>query len=171
MTPAETSVFSTVGIINYYAGQVAMLIPTLQPYAVASSAAGTPPDAAGEPIAIVRLNEGSNIVTTWSWDTVGSKKTIAQVYQILKTTLSKINKKDPSNQQELATPIKDSDIKAFWKTDYFPHFNTPQLQAGSYKKLNTLQGQKLTYYISGLNGMEIVEFAVRAGQSVVAEYF
>jgi hypothetical protein len=50
---------------------------------------------------------------------------------------------------------------------YFPHFDRRELERGFYAKFNALQGQNNTYYASGLNGFEIVEFAIRAGRDVV----
>jgi hypothetical protein len=34
-----------------------------------------------------------------------------------------------------------------------------------------LQGCKNTYWASGLNGMELVEWAIKAGQDVVESYY
>ncbi|KAJ7716409.1 hypothetical protein B0H14DRAFT_2643845 [Mycena olivaceomarginata] len=47
----------------------------------------------------------------------------------------------------------------------------PQLEAGYYAKFNALQGEKNTYYASGLNGFETVEYAIRAGIDVAETYF
>ena len=55
--------------------------------------------------------------------------------------------------------------------DYFPHFDKDQLDNGYYEKFNSLQGYMGTYYASGLNGFETVEFAVRAGKDVANSYF
>ena len=51
------------------------------------------------------------------------------------------------------------------------HICREQLEHGFYAGFNALQGHKNTYYVSGLNGFETVEFAIRAGQDVVDSYF
>ena len=89
---------------------------------------------------------------------------------LLNTTLSLINK-DPRNATTPAEPLDSSDIRAFRKWDYFPHFDSQPLKDGAYAKLNRLQGCNKSFWASGLNGMEIVEWAIRAGQDVVDTYF
>lgn len=44
------------------------------------------------------------------------------------------------------------------------------LAAGFYQRLDKLQGQRNTFFASGLNGYETVEFALRAGRDVVEHY-
>ena len=44
------------------------------------------------------------------------------------------------------------------------------LADGFYDKLDKLQGKMNTFYASGLNGYETVEFALRAGRDVVEHY-
>lgn len=84
--------------------------------------------------------------------------------------LSKLDK-DPSDPSAVSKPVTDKEVLAFVKHDYFPHFGTADLKSGAYGKFNDLQGKKGTYYASGLNGVETVEFAIRAGVDVVANYF
>ena len=84
--------------------------------------------------------------------------------------MSKINS-DPRDPSAQPKPVTDKDVLAFRKNAYFPHFDSAQLAGGWYDKFNALQGKKGTYYASGLNGFETVEFAVRAGLDVVDSFF
>jgi len=112
----------------------------------------------------------SNIATTWSWGKYKSNQTLGEAKSLLKELLSKLNK-DPRVPAEEPKPITDADVVAFREWDYFPHFDQDELENGFYAKFNELQGYKNTYYASGLNGFETVEFAIRAGQDVVDTYF
>lgn len=131
---------------------------------------GIPVDASGEPVAFLQLHPDSDISTAWSWGAYRGNTTADEARELLKETISRVNK-DPANATAVATPIADSDILGFQANDYFPHFDTAQLSQGWYGKYNNLQGQLRTYYASGLNGMETVEFAVRAGLDIVDSYF
>ena len=67
--------------------------------------------------------------------------------------------------------VKPSDVLGFVKTDYFPHFDVEQLKNGWYTKYNALQGKQKTYYTSGLNGFETVEFVIRSANDLVDSFF
>jgi hypothetical protein len=112
----------------------------------------------------------SNIATAWSWGPYRGNLTLDQARTLLKETLSKVNK-DPTNSSAVPQPVTDADILGFQQNDYFPHFDSQQLAGGWYDKFNALQGQNNTYYASGLNGFETVEFALRAGIDIVESYF
>lgn len=71
----------------------------------------------------------------------------------------------------MSLQVRDEDIRAFRKWDYFPHFDGAALRGGAYGAFNELQGCEDTYWVSGLNGMETVEWAIRGAQDVVASYF
>lgn len=189
ITTNEAFVFSPVGIIQYWSGAVRVVTPDF-PFAgflrdtLLSSIEKVLglnfapffeylpglPEAAGEPVAFLRLFNQSDIATTYSWGKYRSTQTLAQAKTILKQTLSKVNK-DPRVFNAQPVPVTDSDVMDFRQWDYFPHFDTAQLNQGYYAKFNALQGQKNTYYASGLNGFETVEFAVRAGIDIVDSYF
>ena len=62
-------------------------------------------------------------------------------------------------------------VKAIRQWDYFPHFGSTDLRGGVYAEYNALQGQQNTYFSSGLNGFELVEFAIRAGKDLVETFF
>jgi hypothetical protein len=171
ITPTENDLFSEVMVNNYFSSAVTMsLLPDGVSYIANSSSPGVPPPNNGEPVALLELQNNSQIVTAWSWGPFGVYESEDSAYQLLKSTLSELNK-DPRNPASVPVPITDQDIKAFRKWDYFPQFNTTDLANNAYNKLNALQGTKKTYYASGLNGMETVEWAIRAGQDVAASYF
>jgi len=188
----EETIFSTVGIIKYWSGAVSVATPFGDIFAgflhktflgiVDKFIDGLGgditfgeyipwlPKAAGEPVAYIRLFEESDVATTWSWGKYKSDQTLDEAKTILKEVLSKFNK-DPDDPDAKPVPITDAEVKDFRQWDYFPHFDRRQLEEGYYAKFNALQGHKNTYYASGLNGFETVEFAVRAGKDVVETYF
>ena len=147
-----------------------MATPPKTLFGAASAAPNLPPDADGEPVAFISLFNTSNIATTWSWAAYRTDETLEQARLLLKRTLSKVNK-NPADPNASPVPVTDDDVRAFRKWDYFPHFDSAQLAAGWYGKFDALQGQKKTYFASGLNAFETVEFAVRAGLDVVDSYF
>ena len=128
------------------------------------------PKTAGEPVAYLRIFNDSDIATTWSWGKYKSQQTLEEARSLLKVVLSKFNR-NPDDPKAKIQPITDADVRDFREWDYFPHFDRKQLEHGYYAKFNALQGHKNTYYASGLNGFETVEFAIRAGQDVVDSYF
>jgi hypothetical protein len=128
------------------------------------------PKPAGQPVAWVRLYNASNVATTWSWGKYRSHQTLAETKTLLKQVISEFNK-DPTDTSAVPVPVTDADVMDFRAWDYFPHFDKDQLDNGYYEKFNSLQGYMGTYYASGLNGFETVEFAVRAGKDVANSYF
>ena len=188
----EKKIFSTVGIIKYWSGAVRVATPYGDIFAGflhetflgiiekfinhlgghISFADYIPwlPKAAGEPVAYLRIFNESDIATTWSWGKYKSDQTLDEAKSLLKGVISKFNK-DPEDPNAKLEPITDADVRDFREWDYFPHFDRKQLDHGFYAKFNALQGHKNTYYASGLNGFETVEFAIRAGQDVVNSYF
>jgi len=186
----EMTVFSPVGIIKYWSGAVQVATPFGDTFAgflhetffgiIDKILGGSGidfgdyipwlPKAAGEPVAFIRVFNESDIATTWSWGKYKGDQTQAEAKNLLKEVLSKLNK-DPDDADAKPTPITDAEVKDFRQWDYFPHFDRPQLDQDFYGKFNALQGHKNTYYASGLNGFETVEFAIRAGKDVVDTYF
>lgn len=160
----ETIVFSPVGITEYWSGAVSVAAPGGFRYEAETY------EAVGQPSAFVRLFNESSVATTWSWGKYRGSRTMEEARILLKETLSKVNK-DPRNATELPRPVTDDDVKEFQKWDYFAHYDPRELRAGFYGKFNALQGKQNTYYASGLNGFETVEFAIRAGKDVVDTYF
>lgn len=194
ISSAEQTVFGPVGIIKYWSGAVQVATPFqdvmagfLQETFLAiidkflnglglgdaiTFGEFIPwlPKPAGQPVAWIRLFNASSIATTWSWGKYRSDQTLAEAKTLLIDVISRLNK-DPANTSAQPVPITDADVKDFREWDYFPHFDQAQLDQGYYDKFNALQGQQNTYYASGLNGFETVEFAIRAGKDVVDSYF
>lgn len=186
----EKTVFSPVAITKYWSGAVRVAIP--YGFAFAGFLRETflgligrllgedifpfgefvpfLPEAAGQPVAFLRLFNASDIATTYSWGKYKGNQTIDQARSLLKQTISRLNK-DPRNATAKPKQITDDDIKDFREWDYFAHYDGPQLDQGYYAKFNKLQGSKNTYYASGFNGFETVEYAIRAGIDIVDTYF
>lgn len=91
---------------------------------------------------------------------------------MLKETLSRVNR-NPRDPLSVARAVTDADIVGLQENEYFPHFGPRELRAGWYEKFERLQGRggRKTFFASGLNGFETVEFALRAGIDVVDSYF
>ncbi|KAF2182333.1 FAD/NAD(P)-binding domain-containing protein [Zopfia rhizophila CBS 207.26] len=170
LTEREDEVFSAVGVHNYFSSAVKLNLPYGVSYIAASSSPTTPPPDAGEPVAALRLTPNSEIATSWSWGPYREFQAEEDARELLETTLSRINK-DPRNVTAMSEPLCEGDVRAFRKWDYFPHFDSKELKGCWYEKLNGLQGKKKTFWASGLNGMETVEWAIRAGRDVVDSYF
>ncbi|KAJ7481311.1 hypothetical protein B0H11DRAFT_2419393 [Mycena galericulata] len=172
LTPSEENIFSPVGIIKYWSGAVRVAIPSgiLFGGFLRATLLALVEKAAGEPVALVRLFNESDIATTYSWGKYRGSQTLAEAKTILEEVISKINK-DPRVSGATPQPVTDADVKAFLEWDYFPHFDQLELEEGYYDKFNALQGENNTYYASGLNGFETVEYAIRAGIDVAGTYF
>jgi hypothetical protein len=169
LTPAEKEVFTPIGITDYFSSAVRLSTPRDLTFSAASLAPNLPAPATGGPVSLLHLFNTSDIATAWSWGPYRGGETLSEARKLLKETLSKINK-DPRDPNANPKPVRDRDILGLQKNDYFPHFDSAQLAAGWYEKFNALQGQKNTYFASGLNGFETVEFAIRAGIDVVESY-
>lgn len=170
VTEDERTVFGAVGINSFYSAAVRMKTPHSMTFGAASSHPMLPPEPAGEPVVAVKLHEDLEVAITSSWGPYRGNMTKAEAYGRLKTTLSKFNK-DPRNESSETLPITDDDVLAFQENDYFPHFDERELAMGFYDKFENLQGKDKTYYASGFNKFELVEYAIRAGQDVVKTYF
>lgn len=169
LTEEEYNVFKDVGVHNYFSSAVEFELPFGVSYIAQSANATVPPPNDGEPVAVLHLSEQSNVSTSWSWGPYREFESESSARDLLQSTLSKINK-DPRNETEPAEPVCPDDIRAFRKWDYFPHFDSEPLRNDAYGKLDQLQGCTKTYWASGLQGMETVEWAIRAGQDVVDSY-
>lgn len=169
LTQEETAVFKDVLVHNYFSSAVELALPFGVSYIAQADNITVPPPNNGQPIAILRLDERSNISTSWSWGADRECVPEGATRQLLQTTLAKINR-DPRNVTAQSQEFVSEDIRAFRKWDYFPHFDTEPIRKDAYAKLNKLQGSNNTYWASGLQGMETVEWAIRAGQDVVDSY-
>ncbi|OCL06637.1 FAD/NAD(P)-binding domain-containing protein [Glonium stellatum] len=170
LTESEEKVFAAVGVNNYFSSAVEFNLPYNVAYIAASNSPTEPPPNVGEPVAVLRFFPNSSIVTSWSWGPYRKFFSKEKARELLKTTLSKINK-DPRNATAMSVPLSEGDIKAFRKWDYFPHVDSLALKGHWYAKFDALQGEKKTFWASGLNAMELVEWAIRAGQDVANSYF
>ena len=170
LTDDEREVFTPVGINSFYSGAVHMKTPHAMTFGAASTHPMLPPDPAGEPVVAVKLHDDLEVAITSSWGAYRGNLTKAEAYSRLKSTLSKFNK-DPRNATSTAVPITDADVLAFQENDYFPHFDEDELAMGYYEKFEKLQGQRNTYYASGFNMFELVEYAIRAGKDIAKTYF
>lgn len=169
LTELEYDTFYNVTTHQYYSSAVEFALPFGVSYIANATSPTVPPPNEGEPVAVLRLDEQSNISVAWQWGPYDYQTEKAS-RALLVESLAEINK-DPRNATELPEPFGDDDIKAYRKWDYFPHFESDALREGAYDKLNLLQGQKKTYWASGLSGMEIVEWALLGGYDVVDCYF
>lgn len=170
LTGSENETFAAVGVHNYFSAAVKLDIPDGVSFIAESDSPTEPPPNLGEPVALLDLQPDSQIATSWSWGPYRQFQSKKEARDLLKTTLSKINK-DPRNVTTMSVQVSEEDIRAFRKWDYFPHFDSNELKNDWYGKFNALQGSKATYWASGLNGMETVEWAIRAGQDIVDSYF
>ncbi len=161
MSRDENDVFSRVNVTSYWSSA------TLTKITYPSLYQQVPPRPLGEPVGLLRVSNNSNITTTYSWGAKRSSLTTADVTQLLANALTLIQAGQGIRNPEVAL----SDVKAIRKWDYFPHFNTADLADGIYARYNALQGKQHTYYSSGLNGFETVEFAIRAGKDLVQSFF
>lgn len=169
LTELEYNTFHNVTTHQYYSSAVEFALPFGVSYIANATSPTVPPPNEGEPVAVLRLNEQSNISVAWQW---GPYEFLTEeaARALLVDSLAELNK-DPRNATEPPEPFDDDNVKAYEKWDYFPHFESDALREGAYDKLNLLQGQKKTYWASGLSGMEIVEWAILGGYDVVDCYF
>ena len=169
LVPEETAVFGAIALTAYFSGAVAMPnVPSLTPFAAVRPAHDLPPPADGQPVTFIRLFPDSPLATTWSWaNGAAANISVDAARTLLAQTLGRLDR-DPEAPPGAPLPQGDADVRAFRGWDYFPHFESPQLAGGWYARLAALQGARGTWFASGLNGFETVEFAVRAGADVAA---
>jgi hypothetical protein len=168
----EKTLFGEINVIKFFASAVRMTgFPSVTSFWPKKENPVTPVDAEGQPIYFTALHASSGIANVWSWDKLGATYSELKAKTLLIETLSKFNK-NPRDAQQLSLPVTQKDVLAWsgW-VDYFPHLNTASLANNWYAKFNANQGNKGTYFASGVNGFETVEFAIRAGQTVVKSYF
>ncbi|KAJ5237940.1 hypothetical protein N7489_008031 [Penicillium chrysogenum] len=155
VTDEEREVFTQVGTHSFYSG---------------ARPPGPSPDATGDPVVFTKLHGDLDIAITSSWGPYRGSLTRDEAYARLKSTLSAFNK-DPRDAGVFAGAVSDENVLAFQENDYFPHYDSQQLREGYYELFEALQGQKGTYYASGFNMFELVEYALRAGQDVTKRFF
>ncbi len=173
LTLAERAVFTLVQISPYWSW--AADAPGV-PYKVVAQQDPFVPK--GEPVTMLRLFEESGVATGWSWgpgNGTGGLST-EEVTNLARSTIAEVQEGfstlNVSSQSSASKPDTNSDpVKELRKWDYFPHFGLAELASGLYEKYNALQGNQKTYYSSGLNGFETVEFAIRAAKELAETFF
>ncbi|KAL4778173.1 hypothetical protein BJX76DRAFT_362985 [Aspergillus varians] len=169
LSPAESTVFSAVETSNYFAIAVRLDIPRMSSFNVASVSPNISADIAGEPVFVQNMYNNSDVAVTYSL-ALHSQST-DQVTDISLQSLSRINR-DPREAGFNPTPVRESDITALRHYPaHYPHFNATALQEGWYERFSNIQGGNRTYYTSGLNQVEHVEYAIRAARDLVEEHF
>lgn len=165
----EMEVFTPVGTHSFYSGAVRLSTPHAMTFGLASAHPGLPPDATGDPVVFTKLHNHLDIAITSSWGSYHGNLTRDQAYERLKATLSSFNK-DPRDASAAPQAVTDEDVLAFQDNEYFPHYDSQELRDGYYELFEGLQGQKNTYYASGFNMFELIEYALRAGQDVASRF-
>ena len=115
--------FGPVSVNNYYSGAVCIQTPFGLVFRVERPSPITPPNATGEPVAFLRLLSASDVATTWSRGPYQGQQTLEQARELLKATLSELNK-DPRVADGTAALVTDVDVLAFREWDYFPRFDS-----------------------------------------------
>ncbi|KAE9385816.1 hypothetical protein BT96DRAFT_1026466 [Gymnopus androsaceus JB14] len=126
------------------------------------------------PLALLRYFNDSPISTAYSFGpspyNETSSDTNEQVMELLVQTANSLGVGIADNEVDnITTPISvtEGDVKLFTRQDHFPHPLTDALKAGFYESYDALQGQKNTYWTSGLNRFENVESAIRSAKDLV----
>ncbi len=159
LTNNETSLFSKLSSTPYWSSAVSVNT------AYHNSYLQSPFAPLGEPVAFLRLFNESDVATAWQWGNISSTD---QAKTLLASTLTKVQTGAGVNP----STVTADDVRDIRTWDYFAHFTGEDLTAGNaYESFNKLQGVDGTYYASGLNGFETVEFAVRAGKDIVNSFF
>ncbi|KAJ8095860.1 hypothetical protein AAF712_007716 [Marasmius tenuissimus] len=172
LSSEEEFVFSRVGMTPYLSGAItAPKVPVNTKYSQ------LPTRNIGQPILATKSFDNSDVLTTYSWgpfDPYGrSDFTAEQAREILKQTYAAVDFGAASGVPgtSIRIEIKDEDFREFRAWDYFPRFQSEDLAGGIYDKFNEIQGYKKTYWVSGLNSFELVEYALRAGKEIVGTFF
>jgi hypothetical protein len=171
LSTAERSLFAPVGVNGYFSSAVRM--DKLGDNLTVSQALPNPLEPfkpEGQPVYLTPLHPESDIVNVYSADDP-AHPSATRVKGHLLRDLSKINK-NLNNAHAQGTKVAASDIRAFsGQIDYFPHVGPKALADGWYKKFNALQGTDHTYFTSGLNSFELVEYTIRAARDLVKQHF
>lgn len=64
-----------------------------------------------------------------------------------------------------------SSIKARYEWSYFPHVSSTALSEGFYSKMQSLQGQKASFYVGGVLGFETVEGTASYAKHLIETWF
>ena len=172
LSPDERFVFSKVGMNPYLSGAI-----TAPNVPVNTTYSQLPTRNIGQPVLATKSFPNSDVLTTYSWGPFKpygrSNFTADQAREILKRTYAAVDFGAASGVPGMSVrvKIKDEDFREFRAWDYFPRFQPDDLAQGIYKRFNNVQGYKNTYWVSGLNSFELVEYALRAGKEIVGTFF
>ncbi|KAH8174425.1 flavin containing amine oxidoreductase domain-containing protein [Sarocladium implicatum] len=172
LSAEEKKLFSKVTTNGYFASAVEMdhLSPNVSLRHVLPNPI-TPYATEGQPVYLTRIHDDTDILSVWSVDQPGQPDSVEVAQEFLPEVLSKLNK-DLSDPDAAGSRVTNRDVLAFsGQVDYFPHVNTQALLDGWYDQFNEIQGKQHTYYVSGLNQFEFVEYAIRAAGALVDGYF
>ncbi|KAI0341017.1 FAD/NAD-P-binding domain-containing protein [Trametopsis cervina] len=158
LTDAEHDVFSKIRTTPYWSGAVETSTEYQHTYQQ------NPFMQIGEPVAFLRLFEDAPIATTWLWGNIGSRD---EAIKRLIDTITAVQ----AGANITAPDVTAEDVKALRRWSYFPHFSAEELRKDPYAAFSALQGDKNTYYTSGLNGFETVEFSIRGAKDLVETFF
>lgn len=172
LSAAERTLFAQVGLNSYFASAVRM--SNLGDNLTVSQELPDPLDpfkAEGQPVYLTPLHPESSIVNVYSADDPARGSDTKRVKRHLIRDLSQINK-DLEDVHADSNMLVAADIRAFsGQIDYFPHLGPEALADGWYERFNDLQGKDHTYFTSGLNSFELVEYTIRAASDLVATHF
>ncbi|CAF3537484.1 unnamed protein product [Fusarium graminearum] len=171
LSRAEKTLFSQVDVNGYFSSAVRMshLGHNLSVSQELPSPL-VPFKAEGQPVYLTPLHANSDIVNVYSVDDPAHPNA-ASVKKHLVQDLSKINR-DLQKVNAKSVALDAADIRAFsGKIPYFPHVSPDSLAGGWYTKFNSIQGKERTYFTSGLNSFELVEYTIRAARDLVKTHF
>ncbi|KAL3456141.1 hypothetical protein BJX64DRAFT_294389 [Aspergillus heterothallicus] len=178
LSPAEETVFSAVQTTNYFSTAIRLSnTPRLAEFNIATDSAFSFPEIAGQPVYIEGEYNSSDVSLLYA---LGREdQSPEQVAAVTLQTLSRING-DPQvaatgegeeSRTPMTLPVEPRDIKALRQhPHYFPHFNQSALRGGWYDMFNALQGGNRTFYTSGLNRAEHVEYVIVSAREVVERF-
>ncbi|KAJ4481005.1 FAD/NAD-P-binding domain-containing protein [Lentinula aciculospora] len=169
ITLNEQSLFADVGVTAYWSTAFNMSeLP--YPYAFLKD----PPTSDFSPLAMLRYFSDSPIATAYSFGTSPYNESTSdsnqKVMDLIIQAATDLGIGIAANQVggvTTANTVTADDIKLFTRQDHFPHVLTDALAGNFYEKYNLLQGQRSTYWTSGLNRFENVESVILAAKDLV----
>jgi hypothetical protein len=119
-----------------------------------------PQPALGEPNVVTRQFANNDLVSFYTRYT--------QQQPISKEQVLENNKRFAEKMSLQPLPV---DYFTYSDWAYFPHVDTPAMQAGFYDRLEALQGQQAIFYTGGLFAFELVEPITCYSRSLIKQYF
>jgi hypothetical protein len=119
-----------------------------------------PQPAMGEPFVVTRQFADNNLVSFYS--------RYPQQQPVSKEQILENNKRFA---EKMKLPLLPADYFTYSTWAYFPHVDSPTMQAGFYDRLEALQGQQNIFYTGGLFAFELVEPITCYSRSLINQYF